>query len=204
MAWGIKRFSNDDLRQRFVDMCVGQAEVLGLSLPDDALRWNAERGCHDYTQPDFDELMAVIKGDGPCNRQRMAHRRRAHTDGAWVREAALAYAAKQCRDADRRTASGPSIMSWPLWEVFVRPRRGLAHTHVGSVHAADATTALHNARDVYTRREEGVSIWVVPAAAVTASSPDEKDAFFDPAADKPTGTRPSTRARGCEAPVTPA
>ena len=74
--------------------------------------------------------------------------------------------------------------AWPLWEVFIRPRRGLAHSHVGSLHAPDATTALRNARDVYTRRQEGVSIWVVPASAVTASSPDEKDAFFDPAADK--------------------
>ena len=71
-----------------------------------------------------------------------------------------------------------------LWEVFIRPRRGLAHSHVGSVHAADAHTALRNARDVYTRRQEGVSIWVVPAAEITASSPEEKDAFFDPAADK--------------------
>jgi ring-1,2-phenylacetyl-CoA epoxidase subunit PaaB len=73
----------------------------------------------------------------------------------------------------------------PLWEVFVRSRRGLSHQHVGSLHAADAGLALHNARDVYTRRQEGVSIWVVPAAAITASSPDEKDAFFDPAGDKP-------------------
>ena len=71
-----------------------------------------------------------------------------------------------------------------LWEVFIRPRRGLAHTHVGSIHAPDATIALRNARDVYTRRQEGVSIWVVPATEITASSPDEKDAFFDPAADK--------------------
>lgn len=71
-----------------------------------------------------------------------------------------------------------------LWEVFVRPRRGLSHSHVGSVHAADAATALQHARDVYTRRQEGVSIWVVPAAEITASSPDEKDAWFDPAADK--------------------
>jgi ring-1,2-phenylacetyl-CoA epoxidase subunit PaaA len=94
MAWGIKRFSNDDLRQRFVDMCVGQAEVLGLRLPDAALRWNDERGHYDYTQPDFDELSRVIAGDGPCNRQRMSHRRRAHTEGAWVREAAAAYARK--------------------------------------------------------------------------------------------------------------
>jgi ring-1,2-phenylacetyl-CoA epoxidase subunit PaaA len=95
MAWGIKRFSNDDLRQRFVDMCTGQAEVLGLVIPDPELRWNAERGHYDFSQPDFDELMRVIKGDGPCNQQRMAHRRRAHDDGAWVREAAAAYARKR-------------------------------------------------------------------------------------------------------------
>jgi ring-1,2-phenylacetyl-CoA epoxidase subunit PaaB len=72
----------------------------------------------------------------------------------------------------------------PLWEVFVRARRGLSHTHVGSLHAPDAAMALRNARDLYTRRQEGVSIWVVPASEITASSPDEKDAFFDPAADK--------------------
>lgn len=78
--------------------------------------------------------------------------------------------------ADRR--------EWPLWEVFVRGKRGLSHTHAGSVHAADAPMALRNARDVYTRRNEGVSLWVVPSAAITASSPDEKDSFFDPAADK--------------------
>jgi ring-1,2-phenylacetyl-CoA epoxidase subunit PaaB len=71
-----------------------------------------------------------------------------------------------------------------LWEVFVRPRRGLAHVHAGSIHASDAEMALRNARDVYTRRQEGVSIWVVPAAEVSASSPDEQDSFFDPAADK--------------------
>lgn len=71
-----------------------------------------------------------------------------------------------------------------LWEVFVRPRRGLAHVHVGSIHASDAEMALRNARDVYTRRQEGVSIWVVPAGEVSASSPDEKDSFFEPAADK--------------------
>jgi ring-1,2-phenylacetyl-CoA epoxidase subunit PaaB len=77
-----------------------------------------------------------------------------------------------------------SRRDWPLWEVFVRPRRGLSHGHVGSLHAPDARMALQNARDLYTRRGEGVSIWVVPAAAVTASSPDEKDSFFEPAADK--------------------
>ena len=72
-----------------------------------------------------------------------------------------------------------------LWEVFVRPRRGLSHTHVGSLHAEDAELALRNARDLYTRREEGVSIWVVPSSTLVASSPEEKDAFFDPAGDKP-------------------
>jgi ring-1,2-phenylacetyl-CoA epoxidase subunit PaaA len=97
MEWKIKRFSNDDLRQRFVDMCVPQAEILGLALPDPDLRWNEERGHYDFTQPDFDELMRVVKGDGPCNRQRMTHRRRAHEEGAWVREAAQAYAGKARR-----------------------------------------------------------------------------------------------------------
>ena len=77
-----------------------------------------------------------------------------------------------------------SAREWPLWEVFVRAKRGLSHNHVGSLHAADAESALRHARDVYTRRQEGVSVWVVPAAAITASSPDEKDPFFDPAADK--------------------
>ncbi|MFI5926502.1 1,2-phenylacetyl-CoA epoxidase subunit PaaA [Micromonospora sp. NPDC051543] len=104
MAWKIKRFSNDDLRQRFVDMCVGQAEVLGLRIPDDDLRWNEERQAYDYSQPDYDELMRVIKGDGPCNRERMAHRRAAHADGAWVREAAAAYAAKRADTREKVAA----------------------------------------------------------------------------------------------------
>ncbi|MEJ3748297.1 1,2-phenylacetyl-CoA epoxidase subunit PaaA [Actinomycetes bacterium KLBMP 9797] len=95
MAWKIKRFSNDELRQRFVDMCVPQAEALGLTLPDPDLRWNPDRAAHDFTEPDYAELKRVISGDGPANRQRAAFRRRAHEDGAWVREAALAYAKKQ-------------------------------------------------------------------------------------------------------------
>jgi len=73
----------------------------------------------------------------------------------------------------------------PLWEVFVRPARGTNHVHVGSLHAADATLALQNARDLYTRRSEGLSIWVVRSTDITASSPEEKDAYFAPAADKP-------------------
>ena len=72
----------------------------------------------------------------------------------------------------------------PLWEVFIRSRRGLSHNHVGSLHAPDAQMALRNARDVFTRRMEGISIWVVPSAAITATSPEERDPFFEPAADK--------------------
>ncbi|MDP9417940.1 MAG: 1,2-phenylacetyl-CoA epoxidase subunit B [Actinomycetota bacterium] len=94
------------------------------------------------------------------------------------------HGAVPTRDVPTGTARPTSRRNWPLWEVFVRSRRGLSHSHVGSIHAPDAEMALRNARDVYTRRSEGVSIWVVPAAAITASSPDEKDPFFAPAADK--------------------
>ena len=73
---------------------------------------------------------------------------------------------------------------WPLWEVFIRSKQGLDHKHVGSLHASDATMALDNARDVYTRRLEGVSIWVVESANIHASNPDEAEQFFDPAEDK--------------------
>jgi ring-1,2-phenylacetyl-CoA epoxidase subunit PaaB len=73
---------------------------------------------------------------------------------------------------------------WPLWEVFIRSRNGLDHKHCGSVHAPDAKMALQNARDVYTRRQEGVSIWVVPSAAIVASDPQDAEALFEPARDK--------------------
>ena len=82
------------------------------------------------------------------------------------------------------TGSGTVRGSWPLYEVFVRGKRGLNHVHVGSLHAADAEMALDHARDLYTRRNEGVSIWVVKADDITATSPAEKDPFFAPAADK--------------------
>jgi ring-1,2-phenylacetyl-CoA epoxidase subunit PaaA len=95
MAWRIKRFSNDELRQRFVDMLVPQAKALGLSLPAPDLRGNEERGHYDYGELDWAEFKAVLRGAGQCNAQRLAHRRRAHEDGAWVREAAGAYAAKR-------------------------------------------------------------------------------------------------------------
>ena len=104
MAWNIKRHTNDELRQRFVDMCVPQAEVLGLALPDPDLRWNEATGHHDFGPIDWDELFRVIKGDGPVNRKRMEHKLRAHAEGAWVREAAAAYAAKHRRDGGEAAA----------------------------------------------------------------------------------------------------
>jgi ring-1,2-phenylacetyl-CoA epoxidase subunit PaaA len=104
-AWGIKRHPNDELRQRFVDMCVPQAEVLGLNLPDPDLRWNEERGHYDFGPIDWEEFKRVVRGDGPCNRQRIEHRVRAHEEGVWVREAALAYAAKQQARRDKEAAA---------------------------------------------------------------------------------------------------
>jgi ring-1,2-phenylacetyl-CoA epoxidase subunit PaaB len=77
-----------------------------------------------------------------------------------------------------------SEREWPLWEVFIRSKQGLDHKHCGSLHAADGQMALRMARDVYTRRNEGVSIWVVPSAAITASDPDAREAFVEPMADK--------------------
>ncbi|MFT4532991.1 MAG: ring-1,2-phenylacetyl-CoA epoxidase subunit PaaA [Saprospiraceae bacterium] len=95
MAWKIKRFTNDELRQRMVDMTKPQADILGLTMPDPDLKWNEERGAHDFGAIDWDEFWAVVKGDGPCNKERLAARVKAHEDGQWVRDAAVAYAEKQ-------------------------------------------------------------------------------------------------------------
>ena len=93
--WKIKLFSNDELRQRMVDQTVPQAEYLGLTIPDPDLKWNAERGHYDFGAIDFSELFNVVKGNGPCNRERLAARRKAWDDGAWFRDGLTAYADKQ-------------------------------------------------------------------------------------------------------------
>lgn len=93
--WKVKRQSNDDLRQRFVDMTIPQADYLGLKVPDPDLKWNGETGHYDFGPIDWDEFWRVVKGDGLCNRDRLDARRSAHEDGAWVREAALAHAEKK-------------------------------------------------------------------------------------------------------------
>ncbi len=95
MKWKIKRESNDELRQKFIDKTVQQAEVIGLKIPDPHLKWNEERGHYDFGPIDWDEFWNVVKGNGPCNKERLDHHKRAHEEGAWVREAALAYAEKQ-------------------------------------------------------------------------------------------------------------
>ena len=95
MRWGIKRISNDDLRQKFVDATVPQAKVLGVTLPDPDLKWNEERQHHDYGAIDWDEFWATVNGNGPCNKERLSTRVKAWNEGAWVREAALAHARKQ-------------------------------------------------------------------------------------------------------------
>ena len=102
-AWGIKRISNDDLRQKFIDATVPQAELLGLAIPDPDLKWNAATGHYDIGAIDWDEFWRVVGGDGPCNRERLATRVAAHEAGAWVRAAALAYAAKS-QAREQRTA----------------------------------------------------------------------------------------------------
>src|SRR5699024_1140664 len=94
MARNIKRFTKHELRQRFVDLIVPRVEALGMSFEDPDLKWNEERGHYDFGELDWDEFKDVIKGEGPCNVQRMQRRRQAHEDGAWVREAAAAYAEK--------------------------------------------------------------------------------------------------------------
>jgi ring-1,2-phenylacetyl-CoA epoxidase subunit PaaA len=95
MRWKIKRFTNDELRQKFIDITAPQAEFLGLAIPDPKLRWNESTQHYDFGEIDWTEFQRVLKGHGPCNRERLEARRRAHEEGAWVREAALAHARKQ-------------------------------------------------------------------------------------------------------------
>lgn len=95
IKWKIKRKTNDELRQQFVDMCVQQVKLLGMTLPDPHLKWNEERKHYDFGEINWDEFWNVVKGNGPCNKQRLAARNKAHDEGEWVREAALAHAAKR-------------------------------------------------------------------------------------------------------------
>lgn len=95
MAWKIKRFSNDELRQKFVDVCAEQVKILGMQLPDPHLKWNEEKQQYDFGAIDWEEFWEVVKGNGPCNKERLAARVKAHEDGQWVRDAAMAFAEKK-------------------------------------------------------------------------------------------------------------
>ena len=104
MQWKIKRESNDELRQKFIDKTVAQAEFLGLTIPDPDLKWNAERGHYDFGQIDWEEFNNVIRGNGPCNKQRLNHHVKVHEENAWVREAANAYAKKNAKKSETLVA----------------------------------------------------------------------------------------------------
>lgn len=104
MTWKIKRHSNDELRQKFVDMTVAQAEYLGLTIPDPDLKWNEETGHYDFGEIDWTEFNEVVKGNGPCNKERVAAKQKAWSEGQWVREAAVAYAEKQKEKAAQSAA----------------------------------------------------------------------------------------------------
>lgn len=101
MKWKIKRQSNDELRQKFVDQTVKQADVIGLEIPDPDLKWNEERGHYDFGEIDWDEFKRSMTGGGPCSRQRVSHHVEAHEEGAWVREAMTAYESKKRRAKDK-------------------------------------------------------------------------------------------------------
>ena len=104
MKWKIKRKTNDELRQQFVDMCAEQVKILNMRLPDNDLKWNEGRQHYDFGEIDWNEFWNVVKGNGPCNKQRLEARRKAHEEGAWVREAAVAYAEKKNFLKEKRIA----------------------------------------------------------------------------------------------------
>ena len=187
-AWKIKRFSNDELRQKFVDATVPQAaKFLGLTIPDPAMTQDAD----GQLAPRPDRLGGVSPGARrqwsvqPRAARRPPPRRTPKAPGCarppLPMPPSLAAALAATRAAVPQEASWMATPDTALWEVFIRSRNGLAHKHVGSLHATDATMALQAARDVYTRRGEGLSVWVVPSNAITASDPGEKGMMFEPA-----------------------
>ncbi len=209
MQWKIKRFSNDELRQRFMGgMLVPQAEILGVTLPDPELRYDEETGQYAMGEIDWDEFFEVVRGNGPCNAERLQRRRDAHAEAhGCARRPQSTHASRHCGrrwrhdDPPRRI---PPEETWPMYEVFVRANRGLSHVHVGSLHAPpDADMALRNARDLYTRRNEGTSVWVVPADAITTSDPRRQGRVLrEPPPARTTATPCTTRRpRGGAAPV---
>jgi ring-1,2-phenylacetyl-CoA epoxidase subunit PaaA len=104
MQWKIKRFTNDELRQKFVDVCAEQVRILGMTIPDKDLKWNTEKGHYDFGDINWEEFWNVISGNGPCNKERLAARVTAHEEGRWVREAAMAFAEKRKKKNEKAVA----------------------------------------------------------------------------------------------------
>ena len=237
MRWKIKRFSNDDLRQKFVDATVPQGHALGLVFPDPKLRLNEATGHFEIGPIDWEEFARWSRGSAPAPGTACGHAARPmpRAPGCARRRWRMPQSGGLARQPSRSPRNeaddvsgihisaspllvvmtgrrlGPpgfhysrktwiamlillvtsptrtllvSEANWPLFEVFIRSRGGMSHRHVGSLHAVDAEMALQNARDVYTRRGEGLSIWVVPSSAITASDPGDKDMLFEPAVSK--------------------
>ena len=178
MEWKIKRVTNDELRQQFVNQTVPQGEHLGVTFPDPDLIYDEGSGHWMIGDIDWDEFWAVVKGDGRLSRERIAAKVRAWEErrlgqGGRCRprregqpeENGVTYEVPEIPGEQTEDPTGHhEEHGWPLWEVFVRPKRGLNHSHAGSLHAPDAEAAVQNARDAYTRRAEGISVWVVPSA----------------------------------------
>jgi ring-1,2-phenylacetyl-CoA epoxidase subunit PaaA len=178
MRWRIKRETNDELRQKFVDITVPQADYLGLKVPDPDLRWNEQKGGYDFRRG---RLGRILRG-----RQRRGAGRKG-ADGGSPKGLGRWRLGPRGRRRPRGQApieEGGVSGDWPLWEVFIRSKGGLSHRHAGSVHAPDAQLAIAHARDTYTRRQEGVSLWVVPSREIHASDPDQAGELFEPAENK--------------------
>ena len=172
--WKIRRFSNDELRQKFVDATVPQAQFLGLTIPVPGMKQN-EAGNWQDSPIDWDEFDQVLAGNGPCNRDRLAARRKAHEDGAWVREAAppMPNAGSAAPRGSYSSMVDQATPNTPLWE-----------SSSAAAPASPTSTSVRwrpmprwrcRPRATSTRRGEGLSIWVVPSVAITASDPADKD-----------------------------
>ncbi len=189
LAWKIKRLGNDELRQRFVDNTVPQVEMLGMTVPDPDLPYLRTRPPATIASARSTGRSLTRSLTGAASATTNACRPNV-TPGKRARGCAKPpwpTPRKTARLRRKASLRGIEIMSnvyWPLYEVFVRSKQGLSHRHVGSLHAADDRMALENARDAYTRRSEGCSIWVVKASEIVASQPEERGEFFDPAESK--------------------
>ena len=184
--WKIKRFSNDELRQKFVDATVPQAQFLGLTIPDPGMKQNATAIGNTARSTGKNSIRCwPATAPATATGWRRGARRMTTAPGCARRRRPMPKSEKLA--STRKPRNRRDVMAtpnMPLWEVFIRSRNGLAHKHVGSLHAADTTLALQAARDIYTRRGEGLSIWVVPSNAITASDPSEKGMMFEPAESK--------------------